>query len=62
MTLAEGGDYDRTAAAAFYHLLAVAHLQDGHLADARCVAAKAVAAWRLSRLAMLGDNRLANLF
>lgn len=61
-TLAEGEAYDRIAAAAFYHVLAVAHLQDGDLADAREVASKAVDAWKPARIAMLEDNRLAGLF
>lgn len=60
--LSEGGVPDRETAAAFYHLLAVAHLQDGDLAEARAAAGRAVDAWKPARVELLEDNRLAGLF
>lgn len=60
--LAEGEVKDPIAAAGFYHLLAVAHRQEGNLADAREVASRAVGAWKPARIATLQDNRLGGLF
>jgi hypothetical protein len=60
--LAQRREPDRICAAAFYHALAVAHLQDGDLADARKVACMAVDAWKPARMAMFVDTRLAGLF
>lgn len=60
--LADGSIEDREGAAKFYHLLAVAHLQDGDLAEARAAAGRAVDAWKPARIELLEDNRLAGLF
>lgn len=60
--LVEGDPSDRECASRFYHSLAVAHLQDGDLADARAAAGRAVDAWKPAQIEMLEDNRLAGLF
>jgi len=59
----EAGDAEsRVVAAAFYHALAIAQLQDGDRDDARESAKKAIAAWGVARLAILEDRRLEGLW
>ena len=61
-SMIHGDEDDRLIAAAFYHTLAVAHLQDRSYAEARAAAQAAVAAWPGSHLSMLDDPRLDGLF
>ncbi|WP_035610946.1 hypothetical protein [Haloferula sp. BvORR071] len=60
--LATGEMPDRECAAGFYHLLAVAHLQDGDKREAILAASRAVDAWKPARVELFEDNRLAGLF
>lgn len=60
--LSDGSIEDRAMAAKFYHLLAVAHRQDGDLVEARAAAGRAVDAWKPAQAELLEDTRLAGLF